>query len=201
MAAMTSFLPPPADNPEPLLKSPADIAQALRRGGYVIYLRHGRTRYDQLELERNNRRAGLLDLSRCDTQRQLSDAGRAEMQVAGAQFRTARLPIGKAFSSRYCRAIESARFFVDDAVAVEDLSGEGEVGLNPANRPRTLAFLSRQPPAGSNHFMMAHGGVFWEATGFVIQEAHCVVLDPVNLKVVVARIGPYEWSALAGGLG
>ncbi len=62
---------------------------------------------------------------------------------------------------------------------------------------RTLAFLSQVPPAGRNHFLMAHGGIFWEATGFAIQEAHAVVLDPKNLRVIVARIGPAEWGPLA----
>jgi phosphohistidine phosphatase SixA len=192
-----NFAAPPASEPEPLLKGPRAISEALARGGYVIYLRHGRTRYDQIQLERQQRIAGTLDLARCETQRQLSDEGRAEMAVAGGQFRLARIPLDGVFSSRYCRAIESAAFFVDGAQATQNLSGEGLVGLDPANRPRTIAFLQQKPAPGRNHFMMAHGGIFWEATGFVIQEGHAVVLDPSNLKVVVARIAPGEWGSLA----
>ncbi len=45
--------------------------------------------------------------------------------------------------------------------------------------------------------MMAHGGIFWEATGFVVQEAHAVVLDPTNLGLLVARITPAEWGSIA----
>ena len=45
--------------------------------------------------------------------------------------------------------------------------------------------------------MMAHGGIFWEATGFVIQEAHTVVVDPDNLKTLVTRIAPNDWVAIA----
>ena len=101
------------------------------------------------------------------------------------------------FSSRYCRAIESAAYFVDGAAATEMLSGEGSVGKDPAQKARTLAFLSQRPAAGRNHFMMAHGGIFWEATGFSIQEAHAVVLDPGNLKVIVARVTPEEWGSIA----
>jgi hypothetical protein len=163
----------------------------------VIYLRHGRTQYDQIELERSNRNNGTFDLARCETQRQLSDAGRAELKAAGAQFRMADIPLDKAFSSRYCRAIESASFFVDGAVATEMLSGEGSVGKDPAQKARTLAFLSQRPAAGRNHFMMAHGGIFWEATGFSVQEAHAVVLDPNNLRVIVARVTPDEWGSIA----
>ncbi len=197
LASHVNFAPPPAADPAPLLQEPKAIAAALARGGYVIYLRHGRTRYEQIEMERANRAKGTFDLARCGTQRQLSDEGRAELRAAGAQFRLAGVALDGIFSSRYCRAIESAAFFVDGAQATEMLSGEGSVGKDPAQKARTVAFLSQRPAAGRNHFMMAHGGIFWEATGFSIQEAHAVVLDPSNLKVIVARVAPSEWGALA----
>ena len=185
------------NDPAPAYQTPQAIAQILQQGGFAIYLRHGRTQYDQLELERNNRRNGSLDLSNCSTQRQLSSEGRAELAVAGQQFRAAGLALDLRWSSRYCRAVESAKFFVDDAQPMESLSGEGEVGLNPANKERTRRVFSQLPAAGKNNFYMAHGGVFWEATGFTIQEAHAVVLDPRNLGVIVARIAPAQWGAVA----
>ncbi len=189
--------PPPATNPEPLVSGPKAIAETLAKGGYIIYLRHGRTQYDQLERERENRKAGTFDLAKCETQRQLSDEGRAEMKVAGEQFRLARLPIDKAWSSRYCRATQSAVFFVDGAEATQSLSGEGDFGIDPSIKGRVQSFLAQRPAAGKNHFMMAHGGIFWLATSFQIQEGHTVVLDPTNPKVIVARIGPNEWGTIA----
>lgn len=192
-----NFAPAPATDPEPLVSGANAIAALLARGGYIIYLRHGRTQYDQIEMERNNRAAGRFDLDRCGTQRALSDAGRSELKVAGEQFRLAGVPLEKIFTSRYCRAIESAQYFVDGAEPANNLSGEGEVGKDPAQKARTLAFLSQRPAPGKNIFMMAHGGIFWEATGFSIQEAHAVVLDPANLKVIMARIGPQEWGTVA----
>jgi phosphohistidine phosphatase SixA len=194
-----NFAPPPASDPAPLVSGGSAIAATLARGGYVIYLRHGRTQYEQLEMERNNRANGTFDLNRCETQRQLSDEGRAELRLAGQQFRLAGLPIDKIYSSLYCRAIESASFFVDKAEPTQNLSGEGQVGKDPAQKARTVAFLSERPAAGKNTFMMAHGGIFWEATGFAIQEGHAVVLDPTNLKVIVARIAPLEWGTVAQG--
>jgi hypothetical protein len=185
------------NDPQPLHQTPQAIANVLKQGGLAIYLRHGRTQYDQLELERNNRRNGTLDLANCNTQRQLSAEGRAEMATTGQQFRAAGLALDLRWSSRYCRAIESAKFFVDDAQPTELLSGEGEVGLNPANRDRTRRVFSQLPTAGKNNFYMAHGGIFWEATGFTIQEAHTVILDPRNLSVIVARIAPAQWGAVA----
>ena len=193
-----NFAPPPvATNPEPLVSGPKASAETLAKGGYIIYLRHGKTQYDQLERERDNRAKGTFDLAKCDTQRQLSNEGRAEMKVAGEQFRLARLPLDKTWSSRYCRATESAAFFVDGAEATQNLSGEGDFGIDPSIKGRVQDFFKQRPAAGKNHFMMAHGGIFWLATGFQIQEGHTVVLDPTNPKVIVARIGPLEWGAVA----
>ena len=98
------FGPGPASEVPPLLTDPRAIAAALKRGGYVIYMRHGRTRYEQAELERDNRNSGVLDLAKCETQRQLSDFGRTELQFIGDQFRRARLPLDRTYTSRYCRA-------------------------------------------------------------------------------------------------
>ena len=192
-----SFSPPLPSEPAPLIQGPQAVAAALARGGYLIYLRHGRTQYDQIALERQHRDQGTLDLARCATQRQLSDEGRAELRVAGEQFRRAEIPLDRAFTSRYCRAIESAAFFVDGAEPTDSLSGEAEVGRNPAQKARTVAFLSQRPAPGRNHVMVAHGGIFWEATGFQVQEAHAVVLDPARLGAVVARISPADWGSIA----
>ena len=197
IASHINFAPPPASDPDPLFQGAPAVAAALARGGYVIYLRHGRTLYDQIEMERTNRTNGTFDLAKCETQRMLSDEGRTELKKAGEQFRLARIPLDGVFSSRYCRAIESAAFFVDGALATDMLSGEGSVGKDPAQKARTIAFLTQRPAAGRNHFMMAHGGIFWEATGFSVQEAHAVVLDPTNLRVIVARVTPEEWGSIA----
>jgi len=142
------FGPGPASEAPPLLTDPRAIAAALKRGGYVIYVRHGRTRYEQAELERDNRKSGVFDLAKCETQRQLSDFGRTELKFIGDQFRRAQLPLDRPYTSRYCRAIESAAYFVDNATTTQKLSNEAEVGLNPENKPRTLAFFAEKPAPG-----------------------------------------------------
>ena len=167
------------------------IAQLLRRGGNAIYLRHGRTRYGLVELERTNRRNGTLALIDCTIQRQLPADRRGELAVAGRQFRAAGVPLDLRWSSRCCQTIKSANF-VDVAQPTELLFGKGEVGHNPDNKDRTRRVFNQQPGAGKNSFYTAHGGIFWEATGFTIQKGHTVVLDPSNLGVIVARIAPVQ---------
>jgi hypothetical protein len=43
LLSQVNFAPAPATDPAPLIQGPQAIAAALARGGYVIYLRHGRT--------------------------------------------------------------------------------------------------------------------------------------------------------------
>ena len=192
----SNFAPPTSAEPLPLATSTGDISALLQKGGYVIYMRHGLTRYDQLELEKRHRDAGTFSFANCETQRALSHEGHEQLRLAGAAFRKLKLNLDKTYSSLYCRAIDSAMYFVDSATATDLLSNEGQVGLNPENKPRTLAFLSQAPAPGKNIYMMALGGIFWEATGFTVREGHAVVLDPKNLKVIVARIAPEEWADL-----
>jgi hypothetical protein len=195
----SNFLPGPASEIPPLLKTPEEIATALEKGGYVVYMRHGRTQYEQITLERDNRAKGTFDFNDCSSQRALSNEGRAAMKISGEAFRRAQVAFDQTFVSRYCRAIESASYYVDGAKPTDMLSGEGQVGKDPAQKARTIAFLKQVPTAGKNHFMMAHGGIFWEATGFVIQEEHAVVLDPKDLSVLVARIAPQQWQQIRVG--
>jgi hypothetical protein len=80
--------PPPAINtPSPVAEAtPATtdadplegqaLVEALRRGGYVIFFRHARTDFSQPDSDRQN-------LEDCGTQRNLSEAGRADAHAIG----------------------------------------------------------------------------------------------------------------------
>ena len=77
------------------------IVEALRHGGYVLYLRHFKT-------DRSREDSDLEHLENCATQRPLSDAGRDQARALGAALRDLRIPVGTVTVSAYCRAIESA---------------------------------------------------------------------------------------------
>lgn len=75
---------------------------ALTRQGGVLLIRHASTE------------AGLGDppgftLGQCSTQRNLSDAGRAEARAIGAWFQQQRLPMQTVLSSQWCRCQDTAR--------------------------------------------------------------------------------------------
>lgn len=192
-----NFAPPAAHEPTPELAGLAEIAKALRAGGYMIYLRHGRTNRDELELEANSRETGRFSIDDCSTQRNLSPEGIAEARAAGEGFRRLGLPVARFVSSRYCRVAQTARMFADQIEWSEFLTSEGPVVKSPERIAGVLALLATRPPAGTNHMLFAHQGIFFEATGLTVQEGWTVVLVPGNYRRVIARIAPEDWARLA----
>lgn len=79
--------------------------QALRQGGTVALFRHARA-------------PGTGDpanfrLDDCSTQRNLSEEGRRQAQRIGDQFRARNIPVERVLSSRWCRALDTARLAFD----------------------------------------------------------------------------------------
>jgi len=74
--------------------------QALQEGGLVILMRHSLAPGigDPPGFERGS----------CETQRNLSEAGRAQAQAAGRAFRARDIPIAAVYSSSWCRALDTA---------------------------------------------------------------------------------------------
>ncbi|MDD2546305.1 MAG: histidine phosphatase family protein [Burkholderiaceae bacterium] len=88
-----------AASPWPALA--ADAAAQLRQGGCVLLLRHAQTT------------PGIGDppefqLGRCETQRNLSDAGRAQADRIGAWLQARQLAPSAVRSSAWCRCIDTA---------------------------------------------------------------------------------------------
>ncbi|GEN28534.1 hypothetical protein HVA01_21800 [Halovibrio variabilis] len=74
--------------------------QALEQGGLVILMRHS--------LAPGIGDPPGFERGRCETQRNLSAAGRAQAQAAGRAFRERDIPIAGVYSSSWCRALDTA---------------------------------------------------------------------------------------------
>jgi phosphohistidine phosphatase SixA len=192
-----NFAPPAAHEPKPELTTPAEIAAALAKGGYLLYVRHGQTNRDEAEMEGKNREAGRFAIEDCATQRNLSAEGREEARRAGAAYRRAGLPVARHVSSRYCRALQTAKLYADKVELSEALTSEGAITKSPERIAAVQALLATRPPQGQNIALFAHQGIFYAATGLTVQEGWTVVLEPGNFKRIIARIAPAQWEAIA----
>ena len=114
---------------------PVRLVEALREGGYVIYLRHAAT-------DRSQEDAGFLDLEDCSTQRNLNEAGREQAREIGRGFRALEIPLGDVLSSEYCRTRETAELAFERLEPEPDLTGfpnAGEPGFTESVRDTKAA--------------------------------------------------------------
>lgn len=174
------------------------LVDAVRRGGFVLYMRHGAT---------DNRRpdAVALDLKDCNTQRVLNDEGRQQSAAVGRAIRAANLPIGEIFHSPLCRARESAELAFPERRA--ELKEEPNLlytaNLSTIEKQPVLAttrrLLSMPVPAGVNRVLVAHAPNMADLIGYFVKpEGTVVVIRPLGEDrfEYVASIHPAMWAKL-----
>jgi broad specificity phosphatase PhoE len=171
-----------------------DLVARLRQGGHVIFIRHAAT-----EATQDDPSPDLADPS---TQRNLSDAGRAQARQLGAAIRRLRIPVGMVLASPYARTRETAELaFGRDRVRVtHDLLNEAFPGTDDEDLARRLRrLLATRPPAGQNTVLVSHGFNLQGATGLSVAEGESAVFAPgqAGRSSLVARITVEEWQALA----
>jgi phosphohistidine phosphatase SixA len=172
---------------------PADaddvLWKMLHGGGQVVLLRHASTV------------AGLGDppgfrLDDCATQRNLSDAGRAEARRIGETFRRRALPVSRVLSSRWCRCLETARLAFGAATPWEPLDSFFEDRSREAERTRAVrAELAGPLPVG-NLVLVTHQVNITALTGIVPATGEMVILTPQpggDFRVA-GRLGPAAFS-------
>jgi virginiamycin B lyase len=171
------------------------LVERLRRGGYVLALRHAAT--DQ-SMADNTR-----DLRDCSKQRNLSAAGRRQAQAIGHALRRLRIPVGTVLASPYCRTRATARLafgrlrtstallapeFLDDRAARE---------RQPA---RTQRLLASRPARGTNTVVVTHGFAIGAAADVTVDEGETAIFAPGQGRRGFQRVDTVtadEWTRLA----
>ncbi len=161
----------------------ATLWTRLREGGHVILVRHASTV------------PGLGDppgfkLGECATQRNLSEAGREESRRLGERLRTERVPIGKVYSSPWCRCQETAMLAFGRAEDWSPLSSFFDFPHREADDvesvKKRISGYSRNP-RGPNVVMVTHNVNIAALTKLSVAQAELVVVRPdgcCGLRVV-----------------
>ena len=177
--------------------SAADVLEALRGGGYVIVIRHGATHTDQADTD-------PLNLDNVTKQRQLNDKGRADAKAIGELFKSAGVPIGKSYSSRFNRAVETARLVGGkEPQATPDVSEGGLVVSPDENNRRTQALrtiVGTAPDPGTNTLVVTHKPNILDAFGkdwFEVKEGEASIFKPAGggKYAPIARVQIGQWPA------
>ena len=83
-----------------------NVINELKRGGNIIFIRHA---YAPGGGDPKN-----FDINDCKTQRNLSNSGRDQAKKIGSYFKKNNIPIGKVYSSEWCRCKETASIAFND---------------------------------------------------------------------------------------
>jgi phosphohistidine phosphatase SixA len=178
---------------------PTDLLPELKKGGYVLFMRHPLTNPDQADTD-------PLNLDNINAQRQLSDDGRKQARAMGASFRALQIPVEKVISSKFQRAQEGAKLMdVGEVTTSLDVSEGGLVVSTRENQRRAKALrqlLSTPPAAGKNLVLVSHKPNLQDAAGKEfgdLNECEVVVFRPLGdgKFKAVARISPETWSQWA----
>ena len=140
-------------------------------------------------------------VSDCATQRNLSAQGRADARAIGQGVRRLGLPVGKVFSSAYCRTLETARLAFGRATVhralLNTIAAEHDDVWRAQIRDARRLFGTK-PAAGKLTVLVTHGVVVQETTGQTLEEGEAIVFRPLgNSRFrVVGRVMPREWGTL-----
>lgn len=188
----TTQTPAAAERAAPALEGRA-LVDALRRGGYVLYLRHTSTDFSQND-------AAMTSYADCASQRNLTDAGRAEARAIAAGLRALRIPIGEVLASPYCRTMESGRLAFGKATPSPAVRG-GPAQTESAERYAELRRLLSTPLAGATNLAISsHGNPFNAVAGPpYLAEGEIAVVQPQGNGAfrIVARVTKTGWTELA----
>lgn len=197
---------PPANLPgKPVADEPAfvekaitpELIQKLRKGGYVLYMRHGTTDNSRPD------RTPSVDLNDCATQRLLSDQGRALMKRVGQGLRQAGLPLGEVLVSPMCRTKESAQLAVGKGFTLEEPLMYSANMTSAEKKPRIEALkklLTAPLKPGDNRLLIAHAPNMADLIGFFVKPEGTVLVfgqsGPLGYEYL-ASIHPDDWARLA----
>ena len=194
VAAPTS-LPLPGAPAFVVKKASPALLKSLKKGGYVLYLRHGNT--DSQQPDQAN-----LDLDDCSTQRPLNAEGRKVARDVGAAIRRAGIPVGDVFTSPLCRTRETATLAFGNRAQVDPLLMYTSHLTAVQKRPivdNTRRLLSSAVPAGTNRVLVAHGPNLADLMGYFVKpEGTLVVFRPLGQGRYdyLASVPPSAWPGL-----
>ncbi|MED2985448.1 histidine phosphatase family protein [Bacillus thuringiensis] len=138
------------------------IFNQILEGGYILYFRHGETE----ETHESN-----VDLTKCETQRNLNASGRRQAGIIGGIFENKALPIDlPVLASPYCRTQETSKIAFgennmqvnNDLGRIDCLEREVLTSEEQTIKNNLIKLFETLPSQGKNRIFIAHsafGGI------------------------------------------
>ena len=171
------------------------LAEAMSHGGYVIVFRHGATNRDQADTD-------PLNHDNVASQRLLSQTGREVARQVGDSFKALRIPIGRAYTSKFNRAVETGKLIAAGEVTATIDITEGGLVATPIENDRRAEALKKMaatlPEQGKNTLIVTHKPNIIDAFGkdwFDVKEGEASIFRPDSSgkAILVARVQAADW--------
>ena len=161
----------------------------LKRGGYILVFRHGKTDWAQRDAE-------MVNFADRAAQRNLSDQGRHEATETGKALVALHIPVGKVLSSPMWRCRDTATLAFGHADTTIDLFQKGA-----ASRESRLRMLSTPPSKGTNTVLITHQDVLlpiMKLNRDELGEGDALIVKPLGKGSfeVLAQATPADWIRL-----
>jgi phosphohistidine phosphatase SixA len=142
----------------------------LKEGGQVVLMRHAATTPGSGD-------PANFRLGDRSTQRNLSDAGRAQAARVGEAFRGRGVPVDRVLSSQYSRCLDTANIAFGRAEQEAALNAAAE---DPAKRREQTDAARKliRPPPGGNLVLVTHSTNVLELTGLTVEPGEMLILTP-----------------------
>ena len=176
----------------------AALVQALKKGGYNLYMRHALSNIGQ--------DGNLIQTpawwENCAIQRNISDAGREQAHKVGAAIQALKIPISQVLTAQFCRTRDTGHAMGLGPIEItEDLNHQigQRVGFD-VNAAR-FKQLAEVPAKGTNRVLVSHthgSPKPEERIMGAMQEAEIVVFRPDHKggSEPIARIPLTDWDNL-----
>lgn len=116
----------------------------------MLYIRHAATDFSQND-------AQMKSFEDCASQRNLTDAGRAEARRIGESVRKLRIPVGRVLASPFCRTVETAMLVFGKAQKMNEVRGGPVKSDDPKRYDGLRKLMATLPPKGTNLVISSHG--------------------------------------------
>ena len=169
----------------------ADLVQALRRGGLVVYFRHTATDFSRDDSK-------MRDFDDCANQRLWSPTGRADALAIGGHWKRLNIRADAVLASPYCRTRDVAQLMFGRHQRSAEMRGGPISGA--ADRYAGLKrLLSTARVPGANLVISSHGNP-WQAVAGApyLSEGEAAVVRPQGEGrwELLARLRVEDWGRL-----
>lgn len=146
----------------------------LRDGGRVVFLANANAP--------GTGDPANFNLEQCRTQRNLSDRGRQQARRIGALIAARAEPVEKVYTSRYCRAAETARLafgdrLVEEMAALDAPPRDGEIS---SEAKAEIFALIRDYSGSGNLVLVTHPETVTAFVGVKPREGEAVIVAPTD---------------------